>query len=624
MSDKAVTQDLILVVDDDLMMRVLIRETLQTEGFRVVEAEDGEQAVEIFKQQQPALVIMDVEMPRMDGFSACLAFRTLPRGATTPVVMVTGLEDMKSVRRAYEVGASDFIIKPIHWPVLGYRVRYILRASRAFNDLKASESRFANAQRMAHLGNWEWDLASGQVHWSEEIGRIFEALPDPEGSSYDTLFSRIHPDDKEMVREVLKAVRDDGRVRDLEYRLLLPGGGQRVVQGHMELEVDEQGRAIRLVGMAHDITGRKQSEQREARLGRILNHSRNEIYIFDADTLLFMEVNESAQHNLGYNMDELGTMSAVDITPGFDLNVYRALLQPLHCGENDNLHFETLHRRKDGSEYPVEVRLQLSRVESPPIYVAIVQDISERKQSEEQIRRMAYYDDLTGLPNRQFFHEILDRAMRYARRHGKQLALLYLDLDRFKRINDNLGHNVGDALLTAVGRRLQDSLRDSDPVGQVTDSGLSADFSRFAGDEFTVVLNDVGDSDAVDGVVRRVQQTLIQPFDVAGHELVVTPSIGIALFPGDGEDADSLLKNADMAMYYAKNAGRNRYQFFNESMNSRAGDRLELENRLRAALRRNEFELYYQAKLDVCRRKASGGGGPDSLALPGARSGAAG
>ncbi|MBU1664295.1 MAG: EAL domain-containing protein, partial [Gammaproteobacteria bacterium] len=220
-------------------------------------------------------------------------------------------------------------------------------------------------------------------------------------------------------------------------------------------------------------------------------------------------------------------------------------------------------------------------------YVALFTDISERKRNEEHIRHLAEHDSLTGLPNRALLQDRLLQAMARAERAGSRLALLYIDLDRFKLINDTLGHPVGDALLQEVAHRLQATVRVSDTV------------SRQGGDEFLVLLDEIESADDAARVAQKMLDLLAQPCWVAGHELTVTPSIGISLYPDDSTDMITLIKSADIAMYQVKEGGRNAYQFYTGDMNERASERLTLEHDLRRALERGEMLLHYQPKIEL-------------------------
>jgi diguanylate cyclase (GGDEF)-like protein len=231
----------------------------------------------------------------------------------------------------------------------------------------------------------------------------------------------------------------------------------------------------------------------------------------------------------------------------------------------------------------------------------VTRDTTERRKAKARIEYLAYYDVLTGLPNRQLFVREVGRAIRTAQQTGHMLALLYLDLDRFKRINDNLGHSVGDALLQNVARRLEQSVRP--PEGELSATGNrraeQARIARLGGDEFVVLLTGLTDEAQTAVVANRIKETLAEPLDCGGHRLVITPSIGIALYPRDANDIEDLLVKADMAMYQAKDQGRNGYAFFGQTMAVRSLGRLELETDLRSAFENGDFRIFYQPKVDL-------------------------
>ncbi|HEB66993.1 MAG TPA: EAL domain-containing protein, partial [Gammaproteobacteria bacterium] len=214
-------------------------------------------------------------------------------------------------------------------------------------------------------------------------------------------------------------------------------------------------------------------------------------------------------------------------------------------------------------------------------------DISERMQVQERLQHMAHHDALTDLPNRNLFLDRLQQALIRARHHDRLVAVMFMDLDRFKNINDTLGHNTGDQLLLQLSERLKHSVRDGDTI------------ARFGGDEFAILLDDVDNENSIAAVAQKLLQTLSEPFHVNSHELFITASIGIAIFPHDGDDPDTLLRNADVAMYRAKELGKNNYQFYSDDMSARNFERLTLENHLRHALARQQFVLYYQPQVDA-------------------------
>ncbi len=231
--------------------------------------------------------------------------------------------------------------------------------------------------------------------------------------------------------------------------------------------------------------------------------------------------------------------------------------------------------------------------------VGMAKDISERKRAEREIHELAYYDSLTGLPNRVLFKDRVGQAIAHARRYQSMLAILFLDLDRFKVINDTLGHTIGDHLLKDVADRLANSVRHSDSIGRSVEQAEAYEMARLGGDEFTILLTNIRDAQDARKVARRMLESLAGPFILEGHEISVTGSMGIAVFPTDGDSLDQLLQSSDIAMYQAKKQGRNNAQFYSATMNSQAEERLTLENDLRKALERHELVTYYQPQVDM-------------------------
>lgn len=331
----------------------------------------------------------------------------------------------------------------------------------------------------------------------------------------------------------------------------------------------------------------REAMESSSRLGKILDQSANEIFVFAIDTLNFIQVNKGACENLGFSEDELRLMTPVDIKPEYDESQFRQLLRPLLSGKKNFLLFQTLHKRKDGTTYPVEVRLQLSRISDASMFVAIIMDITERRATEEQINFLAFHDELTHLPNRNLFLDRLQQAIFEADRKEHLVAVLFLDLDRFKNINDSLGHTVGDQVLIESAKRLQSVLRAGDTI------------SRLGGDEFSIVLTDIENVRDCTLIAEKLLECMSKPLVIGDRELVTTVSIGITIYPFDNAEIQGLLKNADMAMYHAKEAGRNNYQFYSSSMADKASERMGVEMNLRRALTENELVLHYQPILDL-------------------------
>jgi diguanylate cyclase (GGDEF)-like protein/PAS domain S-box-containing protein len=332
----------------------------------------------------------------------------------------------------------------------------------------------------------------------------------------------------------------------------------------------------------------RQSAQEELKLAAsVFNENVEAIMIADRDTRI-LRVNPAFSRITGYSGDEaIGQTTRMlksDRQDGeFYAEFWRGLL------EDGVWQGEIWNRCKDGSVVPMWQTISVVRNAAGEIerFISIFSDISEKKMSEERIYHLAHYDVLTGLPNRTSFHTEFENALIHAQRHGSQVALLFLDLDHFKLINDASGHPAGDDLLKQVARRLEDTVRREDTV------------ARLGGDEFTVLLHDIGCSDDAGRVAQKIMQQLAAPFRLENAELVVTASIGVSVFPRDGDDVSTLLKNADTAMYRAKEQGRNNCQFFTVEMNTQALERLSLQGAMRTALKRNEFVLHYQPQVDM-------------------------
>lgn len=303
--------------------------------------------------------------------------------------------------------------------------------------------------------------------------------------------------------------------------------------------------------------------------------------------------NKAWQNALGYGGDEIGGLTFHDImNPDSEAECMGEFRKAL-AGEQVKA-VEAEFVSKSGGVVSAEVNITCGFKDGKPAVVwGICRDITERKQAQEQLYRMAHHDTLTGLPNRILFLDRLKHARALARRLGFNASVLFLDLDRFKIINDTLGHSVGDKLLQQVSKRLLACVRETDTV------------ARIGGDEFTVVLVNVGSEEDVERIADKILKAMITPFKVDEHELFVTSSIGISLYPAHGDDAESLLKKADIAMYEAKTKGRNNFQFYTPVMDENVAKKLLLGNSLRRALERDEFVLHYQPKFDIATGKVT-------------------
>jgi diguanylate cyclase (GGDEF)-like protein/PAS domain S-box-containing protein len=350
---------------------------------------------------------------------------------------------------------------------------------------------------------------------------------------------------------------------------------------------DSNGKATRVLAMAQDVTERLAAEQQQRLWSHVLSHSVEGIFICDPEQRI-LKVNSAFERITGYSAEE-----AVGRTP-----------RMLHSGRQDRAFYSAMwntllatgtwsgeiwNRRKNGELYLEWLSISLVKDEHQSLahFVGIFSDITARKAAEERVARLARFDALTDLPNRVLLIDRLEQAIRTAQRGATQVGVAFIDLDRFKEVNDSLGHNAGDALLQELARRLTGAVREDDTV------------ARMGGDEFVVVFQHLLDANNAKACVTKLLQALRPPFELEGHEITVTASVGIAMFPNDAHEALELLRNADAAMYQAKRDGRDRFHFYTGTLNRRALDTLSMENALRKALERGEFVLHYQPQVCV-------------------------
>jgi diguanylate cyclase (GGDEF)-like protein/PAS domain S-box-containing protein len=434
---------------------------------------------------------------------------------------------------------------------------------------------------------------------TREIHGIGESsLPPEQWAAYYGLF---RPDGKTLLKTeevpLFRALKGE-RVVNQEIHIRTEGKPARIMLVNGSRIMSAAGEVFGAVAVMHDITERRKAEGDKDRLASILENTSDYVATADMEGNV-LYINRAGRKFIGFGPDQ--DIAGFRVDQSHPPSSTRLVLEqafPIALREGV-WQGETVFKCLDGREVPVsQVIIAHHGEEGEVAFMStIVRDISEKKRSEERLAWLAYHDPLTHLPNRFLLHERIDHALAKAYRHDWMGAILFLDLDRFKIINDTLGHAFGDELLKLVAGRLTHSVRREDTV------------ARLGGDEFVVLIEDVEDIDGVSVVAESILKAFLPAFAIKGQEFFVSPSIGIAVYPHDGKDAESLLRNADVAMYRAKELGRNNYRFYTADMDSPLLDRLRLETDLHHALERNQFVLYYQPIVNlaigrICRVEA--------------------
>lgn len=458
-----------------------------------------------------------------------------------------------------------------------------LRENTAIRDRE--HERLSEAQKVGCFGSWELDLVSGKLHWSDEIFRLFEIDPEKFAASYEGFLNTIHPDDRDRVNRAYSNSLEDRQPYQITHRLLLAGGRIKWVEERCTTHFDDSGKPLRSLGTVQDVTQRETDAQL-LRVAAVAFETQEAILVTDRDCNI-VRVNRSFEDITGYSFAEVAGKNPRILSSGRqDQEFYRQMWSAINT--EGRWSGEIWDRRKNGEIYPKWLTItSVKKGHEITHYVGVFVDISERKRAEEEVRLLAFFDPLTRLPNRRHLMDRLHIALAQSQRNRQYGALLLLDLDHFKMLNDTKGHNVGDLMLIEVGNRISGCIRESDTV------------ARFGGDEFVVLLEGLGTQEevaapAAANIAEKIRTSLTMPYDLNGYLHESTPSIGIAMFAGNNIEIAELLKRADLAMYQSKETGRNAFRFFEPRMQAALEARSQMEHALRNALANEELTLHYQ------------------------------
>jgi len=457
-------------------------------------------------------------------------------------------------------------------------------------NFRQQSRRLAEVIWGTNIGTWEWNLASGEMLFNARCAEIVGyRLEELEPVTFGTWAGLMHPDEFQRAHALLRlCLQGEAEAAEFEIRMRHKDGSWVWVQVRGRVvETGADGQPLRMSGMHQCITERKLAESRLQLAASVFTHAREGIMITAVDGTI-IEVNDTFSRITGYSREEAVGQNPRILKSGRQPpEYYDAMWRALQ--EKGHWYGEAWNRRKDGNVYAemIAVSAVFDAAGAVQNYVALFTDITPMKEHEQQLEHIAHYDALTSLPNRVLLADRLRQALAQCERRGQSLALVYLDLDGFKAVNDNHGHEVGDELLIAVAQRMKAALREGDTI------------ARIGGDEFVAVLGELELQQDCEPVLARLLRAASSEVEVGALTLRVSASIGVTLYPQDGVDADLLMRHADQAMYLAKQSGKNRYHLFDVSQDEAAKSQRESIEQIGAALARREFVLHYQPKVNM-------------------------
>ena len=524
-----------------------------------------------------------------------------------PVILISGTIGEERAVELLKLGVTDFIIK-------GHLTRLVPAIQRALREAVEQRARRAAEQALrekdlllremsalAHIGGWEYEPMTGRCSWTEEVARIFEV--DPAMSiSMERILAFFHDAWQPRLETALKHAVEYGKTFDLELEIVTATGSFKWVRMVCQ-PVSDAAHTVKMHGSIQDITDRKQSEMmlfEQKERAEVTLHSIGDAVITTDARGNIDYLNPIAQGLTGWRSEDAIGKPLMDVLNIVDEHKKQPLPNPilpvLSDGKIGRLRDDCLLLRRDGMSSAIEDSAAPIRGRDGSIIggVLVFRDVTASREITAQVAFQATHDPLTGLPNRLLAWDRLEQAIGVSQREGTCVGVLFLNLDRFKNINDSLGHSAGDDILVEVASRLQSLMRAADTV------------SRHGGDEFMIVMPRAHQREHYADLAKKILNAVSAPYFVNRQEVRLTFSIGISVYPHDGCDADALIRNADAAVHYAKDLGRDNYQFYAAEMNNQASERLSIEVQLRHAVTRQEFIVHYQPKVDVARKKLIG------------------
>jgi len=585
----------VLLIEADANEARRITAALARKGGKPYEIEPAtrlSEALELLAKTDFSIVLLDLNLP--DGHGLAVFEQVSQAAPDALIIILSSEEDEETAQQAVQKGADDYLVKDqvdAHW--LPRTLNYLIERKTTRQALTLSEARFRAMSDASPLGIFVSDIHGECVYTNDAYHTLSGLnLEQTLGTNWSTA---IHPDDRERVIVEWQAAALGQAVFKSEARFLRTDGS--IVWAQLNAAAMVDGVHPRgYVQIVEDITERKSTEDalfEEKERAQVTLNSIGDAVLTTNLSGNVTYLNQVAEMMTGWSCENAIGRSLSEVFRIVDGATRKLAPNPAQLAIRENrtvgLAANSILLRRDGFESAIEDSAAPIHNRDGKVVGAVIvfHDVSESRTMALKMAHQAQHDFLTGLPNRVLLTERLSRAIGQARRHSKRVALMYIDLDYFKHINDSLGHAVGDLLLQMVAERLMLCIRDTDTV------------CRQGGDEFVILLTEIEQAPDAAPVAEKILAAFAEPCLICGNELHVTLSIGISIYPDDGQDADEVMKNADTAMYHAKANGRNNYQFFTPEMNVRAVRRLFIEGNLRRALKQGEFMLYYQPKIDL-------------------------
>ena len=583
----------LMLVEDERIVAFDLKNQLQSFGYRVgAMVGSGEEAVRRIAEVAPDLVLMDIHLEgAMDGIEAAIEIQARHK---IPVIYLTAFAEDDTLIRALASQPFGYLVKPWDVRELHATIQMALVRRAVEVSVEKSELRLKLALDAASLGVFEWLSLSNRVHGDGHLSALFGDIQVPLDESWESFPARVAAEDRARVIAIMGEALTSGEAIRIEFRSARSNGNPHFLEANVKAYPGHNTEG-RVVGVLQDVSERHRTEDSLRQSSVVFHTAAEAILIADTERRI-SAVNAAFTRITGFS-----EQAALGIDVDALLHVQRGagdsdhFFADLAASEEGYWQGEVFCQRASNERFPAWQSISVVRNALGVInnFVIAFSDVTEIHAAEARLSHLAHHDPLTGLPNRLLFDDRLTQAIELARRQQRHCLLLFLDLDSFKVVNDTLGHSMGDELLRVVADRLRDTLRGADTI------------ARLGGDEFVVLAGDANAEYAAD-LAQKILNTVRTPISLSGEQITVSGSIGIAVYPEHGEDRHLLMRAADIAMYSAKAAGRNRYHFYTQGMAASSNERLNLEQGLRRAIEEDQLMVHYEPQVSLADRQIFG------------------